>query len=166
MNTLNPLEYVSILRRRKKVFFLVAGIIFSLSVVYALKWSNYRAAATVEVVQPEIAIDVAETSGVNAETVEAIADLRIGRLRQKVLSTSSLVDVIAKLNLYPGVRKHTPISYVARQMQKKITIKLLSTPLANPASAQKASTSQLSAIAFVLSFEYGDRSPSRTTDRK
>lgn len=156
MNTLNPLEYVSILRRRKKVFFLVAGIIFSLSVVYALKWSNYRAAATVEVVQPEIAIDVAETSGVNAETVEAIADLRIGRLRQKVLSTSSLVDVIAKLNLYPGVRKHTPISYVARQMQKKITIKLLSTPLANPASAQKASTSQLSAIAFVLSFEYGD----------
>ncbi len=156
MSTPNPYEYISVLKRQKKIFLLVSFVIFSISVIFSLRWSNYRAFATVEVKQPEISIDIIETSGLNSATVEAMADLQISRIRQKVLSTNSLVEIINKLNLYPEARKKTPVAYIAESMRKKIRLQLLSTSLANSASARKASVMQLSAIAFVLSFEYSD----------
>ena len=151
-----PLEYLSVLKRWKLVFLGIFGVIFLVSFIFAINWSEYRAFATIEVARPEIAMDAVETSGDKAMTAEALADLQISRLQQKVLSTSSLAEIIAKLNLYPEARKQTPIAYIAEGMRKKINIHLLSTSLANPASAQKATALQLSAIAFVLSFEYSD----------
>ncbi len=156
MSTPNPYEYLSVLKRQKKIFLLVFFVIFSVSVIFSLRWSNYRAFATVEVKQPEISIDIIETSGLNSATVEAMADLQISRIRQKVLSTNSLVEIINKLNLYPEARKKTPVAYIAESMRKKIRLQLLSTSLANSASARKASITQLSAIAFIISFEYSD----------
>lgn len=155
MNTNFLLEYLNILLRRKTAFLLVAGAIFAVSVVFALKWSNYRAFATVEVAQPQIAVNIGNDAD-NFATLEAMADLQISRIRQKVLSTGSLVEIISKLDLYPEARRRTPIAYIAEDMRQKIKVQLVSTSLANPASAQKASATQLSAIAFVLSFEHDD----------
>lgn len=151
-----PLEYLSVLKRRKLVFTSVFSFVFLAAFIFALNWSSYKAFSTVEVTRPDISIDVIEAGGANALTVAALADLQISRLKQRVLSTSSLAAIITKLNLYPAQRKSTPIAYIAEDMREKIDLKLLSTSLANPASAQKASALQLSAIAFVLSFEYND----------
>lgn len=151
-----PLEYISVLKRKKIVFASVFSVVFLTSILFSLSWSNYEAFATVEVARPEISIDVIEGGGSAVMTAEAMADLQISRLKQKVLSTSSLAEIITKLDLYPGQRKSTPIAYVAEDMRKKIGVKLLSTSLANPASAQKASALQLSAIAFTLTFKYDD----------
>ncbi len=154
MTALYPLEYLSVLRRRKAIFLGVFAIIFLASLIFALSWSKYRAVATVEVARPEIALDAVESKESAAMTAEAMADLQISRLKQQVLSVSSLGDIIAKLNLYPDARKHTPIAYIAKDMREKIDVHLIGTSLANPASAQKATALQLSAIAFVLRFEY------------
>lgn len=156
MTAFNPIEYLSVLKRRAFLFFFIFATISIVSFFIALDWSKYKVSATVEVANPEIAMDTVETSGTQAMSAEAMADLQISRLKQNVLSTGSLAEVIAKLNLYPGERKQTPIAYVAQNMRKKIDIRLISTALANPASAQKATALQLSAIAFVLSFEYSD----------
>ncbi len=156
MTAFYPLEYLSVLKRRKTVFFSVFGVIFLAAFIFALKWSRYEASAMVEVARPEISMDAVETQDDRVQSAEAMADLEISRLKQKVLSTSSLAEIIAKLDLYPGARKNTPIAYIAEGMRKKIDIRLVSTSLANPASAQKASALQLSAIAFVLSFEYSN----------
>ncbi|HNS44942.1 MAG TPA: hypothetical protein PKH37_06930 [Alphaproteobacteria bacterium] len=151
------LEYLSVLKHRKYIFAGVFTFVFLVSLIFAMSWSRYTSFATVEVSRPEISTDVVEANGPNAvTTVEALADLQISRLKQKVLSTSSLAEIITKLNLYPAQRKSTPIAYVAEDMRKKIDVQLLSTSLANPASAQKASALQLSAIAFTVSFKYGD----------
>jgi succinoglycan biosynthesis transport protein ExoP len=151
-----PLEYLSALKRKKVIFAGVFSFVFLTSILFSLNWSNYEAFATVEVSRPEISIDVIEGGGSAIMTAEAMADLQISRLKQKVLSTSSLAEIITKLDLYPGQRKATPIAYVAEDMRKKIDVKLLSTSLANPASAQKASALQLSAIAFTLTFQYSN----------
>lgn len=155
MEELQLLDYLSILKRRRKIFFAVAAGIFLLSALFALNWSNYRSIATVEIAQSEISDSMAAPTGSNLNSVmESLADLRISRLEQKVLSTGSLIEMITKFDLYANSRKTTPIAEIANIMRKKIRIQLVSSPLANPASAQRVSASQLSAIAFKLSFDY------------
>ncbi|MGH1456462.1 MAG: GumC family protein [Alphaproteobacteria bacterium] len=156
MTTINPLEYISVIRRMKITFLVVCGSLLFTSLIFAINWSKYRAYATVEVARPEISMEAIETSNGVILSATDLADLQISRLKQTVLSTSSLAEIIAKLDLYPKAREKTPIAYIAQDMSKKINLKLVSTSLANPASAQKASALQLSAIAFVLSFEYSN----------
>ena len=156
MTEINLLEYALVLWRRRRLFLAVFFLIFAVSLIFALKWKNYEASATVEVAPPEISTDVMEITESNSATIEAMADLQISRLKQKVLSTNSLAEIISRLNLYPAQRKNVPIAYIAESMRKNINLQLVSTSLANPASAQKASALQLSAIAFVLSFKYSD----------
>ncbi len=154
MSAMNPLEYISVIRRMKITFLVVCGSLFFISLIFAINWSKYRAYATVEVARPEISMEALETSNGAMLSATALADLQISRLKQTVLSTSSLAEIIAKLDLYPKAREKTPIAYIAQDMNEKINLRLVSTSLANPASAQKATALQLSAIAFVLSFEY------------
>jgi len=156
MSSFNPLEYISVLRRKKFIFAAVFSVLFLISFFYALNWSKYKAFATVEVARPEISLEALETSGSVTQSVEALADLKISRLKQTVFSTASLAEIIAKLDLYSEARQGTPIAYIAQGMRNKINVSLVSTSLANPASAQKASALQLSAIAFVISFEYNE----------
>ncbi len=156
MTEINILEYASVLWRRRRLFFAVFFLVFMASAIFALNWKNYKAFATVEVAPPEISSDVVEITDMSSNPVAAMADLQISRLKQKVLSTNSLAEIITRLDLYPSQRKRIPIAYIAEGMREKIKLNLLSTSLANPASAQKASALQLSAIAFTIGFKYSD----------
>ncbi|MFK7839552.1 MAG: GumC family protein [Bdellovibrionales bacterium] len=121
-----------------------------------MNWSRYKASATVEVARPQISLEALQTNAGSMVSAEAMADLKISRLKQTVFSTASLAEIIAKLDLYSGARETTPIAYIAQSMRSKINVSLVSTSLANPASASKATAGQLSAIAFVISFEYSE----------
>lgn len=157
MEELRITDYLSILKRRQKIFLLVAASVFLCSLLFALSWSNYRSVATVEIAQSEIPDSMATPTGMNlGSMLESLADLRISRLQQKVLATGSLVEIITKFNLYPNQRQATPIADIAEKMRAKVKIDLVSSALANPASAQKVTASQLSAIAFNLSYDYSD----------
>ncbi|MCK5384582.1 MAG: hypothetical protein KAJ29_03330 [Alphaproteobacteria bacterium] len=156
MTDIYLLEYASVLWRRRQLFLAVFFLVFVASIIFALNWGNYRAIATVEVAPPEISVDVVEMTKHNSDTIQTMADLQISRLKQKVLSTNSLAEIITRLNLYPAQRKRIPIAYIAESMRGNINLELVSTSLANPASAQKVSALQLSAIAFIISFKYID----------
>lgn len=154
MTEIYPLEYMSVLWRQKRLFLAVFFLVFALCIIFVFNWKNYKAVATVQVAPPEISTEIVKAGLSGKEKVEVLADLQISRLKQKVLSTKSLAEIITQLNLYPEQRKAIPIAYVAQLMRKKVRIQLLSTSLANPASARKASALQLSAIAFIIGFEY------------
>ncbi len=157
MEELQLSDYFSILKRRRNLFIAVASVVFVLSVFFTLSWSNYRSEATVEVAQSEIPDSIATPTGMNAQDMlRTLADLRISRLQQRVLATGSLVEIITKFNLYPTARQSAPIAEIAEKMRKKIKLQLLGSSLANPASAQRVSPDQLSAIAFNLSFDYSN----------
>ena len=151
MEYLSLADYFAVFKRRKKIFFYIATTFFLLAFLFAANWSNYRATATVEVAQSDI-----DTTTTSPQETSSLADLRISRLQQKVLSIGSLVEIIKKFDLYERARKKTPVARIAEAMYKKIKLKLISSTLANPASANKASAGQLSAIAFTLSFDYSD----------
>lgn len=156
-------QYLSVFLRHKMLFLSVFGVVSICALIFALTWSKYKSHATVEVVQPEIAVDAVESQEFKLTSAEALADLHISRLKQRVLSGGSLAEIITRLNLYPDQRQDTPIAYITDDMRDKINIHLLSSSLANPASAQKATALQLSAIAFTISFEYDDPELARKT---
>jgi uncharacterized protein involved in exopolysaccharide biosynthesis len=157
MDNLTLHDYLTIFKRQRKYFLLTFLILWIISFVFALCWSNYRSAATVEIEQPQVAPDMTVPLGMNPNDMpESLADLRIGKIEQKVTSPTSLVDIITKYNLYASARKITPIASVANRMRDKIHLDLISSTVANPAASQKASIDQLSAIAFTLSFDYSD----------
>lgn len=157
MEDLSIADYLAILKRRKKYFLLAFSGVFLVSFILALCWSNYRSVATVEIEQPEVSTDMTTPNGMNpSETLEALADLRVGKIEQKVTAPASLVEVIAKFNLYPSARSYTPMATLATRMRDKVRLTLVGGTVANPAAVQKVSAEQLSAIAFTLSFDYSD----------
>jgi len=157
MEDLSLADYLAILKWRKKYFLLAFFALWSCSLIFAMCWSNYRSTATVEIEASQIAADATTPIGMNpAEGAEALADLRIGKIQQKVTTPASLVDIISKFDLYPEARKYEPVVNIATRMRNRVKLELLSTAIANPAATSKVPVDQLSAIAFTLSFDYGD----------
>lgn len=151
------IEGLMILRRWHKLFGITVFVLALASLVMAALWSNFRSVATIEIKQQEISADTTIPAGVNpGDLPEALADLRVGQLQQKVLSQESLAAIITKYNLYTKARRSQPITAVADAMQKKIKLTLISGTVANPAAAGRLTPGQLSAIAFTLSFDYND----------
>jgi len=147
-------DFLILLSRWKKLFFATAIVLLAVTLPFALKWSTYRSTATVQVEQSQVSAAATAPMGSNPyDRMEALADKRISVLQQKVLSTSSLVEIITKFNLYAKAREKTPISNIADGMRRKILVNLVSSSLANPSSASKQ---QLSAIAFTISFDYSN----------
>ncbi len=147
-------DIFAVLRRWKKIFCVTTAILLVLSMSMALRWSNYRSTATVQVEQPEISADALSAGGGNAhDAAEAIADQRISTIEQKVVSTASLIEIITKFDLYAKARQHKPIAAIAESMQKNIKVDLISSAMANPAASGKG---DMSAIAFKVSFDYGN----------
>jgi uncharacterized protein involved in exopolysaccharide biosynthesis len=155
MDELTLIDYLAILRQQKTTFIVVFCFLFSLAVGVVIFWSNYRSMATIEILQPQVAAEITTPMGMNPNDMpEALADLRINRLREKVTSPSSLIDIITKFELYPELRVSEPMASLAEKMGKKITLKFISSEIANPAATSKISANELSAIAFTLSFDY------------
>jgi uncharacterized protein involved in exopolysaccharide biosynthesis len=157
MEELSLADYLAIFKRRQKYFFLTFTVLEVAALIFALTWANYRSTATVEIEQPQIATDTALPVGVNpSDVMETIADLRIGKIEQKVTAPASLIEIVTKLDLYSGARRLIPMETIADRMRGKIKLDLIGSTVANPAAAQKVSAEQLSAIAFTLSFDYSD----------
>ena len=105
MEELTFVEYLEILKRRRKQFVWTALIIMALSAVLAFSWSNYRSTATVQIEGSQIPAGVTTPIGMSpTEMLEAMADQRISEIEQKVTATASLADIITKFDLYPRAR--------------------------------------------------------------
>lgn len=150
-------DALAILNRWKRIFLITALTIAVLTTSFALRWSNYRSVATVQIERPDVSANVAVLQYASTSDVsQALADQRISEIQQKVTSTASLIEIITKLNLYADLRRNTPVADIADAMRKRIKVDLISTMLANPASASKISANDLSAIAFNISFDYSE----------
>jgi polysaccharide biosynthesis transport protein len=150
MEELTLLDCLKILKQQKTIFFVVFCIILIAAIVFVSFWSNYRSTATIEIEQPQVASDITTPMGMNPNDMpEALADLRINRIKEKVTSPSSLIDIIGKYDLYANRRSSEPMASLADRMGGKIALRLISSEIANPAASQKVSAGQLSAIAFI-----------------
>jgi len=150
-------HYLEILRRRRLSYGITTACLLALTIFVAATWSSYRSTATIQVNPSTIATGMTAPLGMDAsQVVQALADQEIQQIQEVVTSTSSLVDVITKFKLYSAALKKIPIADVAIAMRKKILVKILETNFSNAAAQSRPTPGQLSAIAFDVSFTYGD----------
>ncbi len=151
MDELTLTDYLAILRRWKTVFLVIFLILTGLSAGVAMRWSNYRSAAVIQVEPPDVSANAVTSAGAAASNAqEDEANQHIGEIQQRVLSTSSLVEIITKFNLYPEARSSTPVSALAASMRRKVRIEMVNNPAGGKASGPA------SPFAFTLSFDYQD----------
>ncbi|HVJ42073.1 MAG TPA: hypothetical protein VM639_11265 [Dongiaceae bacterium] len=151
-------DYLTIWRRHRLAYFLSAIGILAAAVAFAFLWPpKYRSTGTIQIEQPEIPQDVMATGPTDFNAaVQAFIDQRIEQIHDRITATPNMIEVITKFNLYPDLRDHMPMAQVVKQMQDAIKLDLRSSDLANPSAAQHLNARQLSAIAFTISFDYGN----------
>lgn len=153
MSNASLVDLLSILLRRKWVFLAALGVGLISALIFTLTWDSYSSTAVVQIQQSDIPSNMTNPLGMSqAEVMKALADQRIQQIQQRITSTSNLIEVITKYDLYAKSRQTKPISVIVEEMRKKIKLELLSSSLANPGAAQSMKPDQLSAIAFTLKF--------------
>jgi len=92
-------DYIRLFRRRRSTMF-TAFSALAIAVVFGtlLLEDQYRSTATIAIIRPEIPENMVRTTFTYFDT-----DLRIDRIRDRVLSTANIEEWIRSYDLYPGV---------------------------------------------------------------
>ena len=143
-NVLTLDDYLSILNRRKWVmiipFFLIASIV---GITALLLPAVYRSTATLLIEQREISDEYV------TDSMTSYAEQRIESIRQRVLTSKQLQELIKQFNLYPELRKKKSMDEIVSIMRNKISVKPVNVKVVDRRSG---STKDLT-IAFRLSYE-------------
>ena len=107
--------YLAILRRRLPLMVAVAVMVavVAVGVVYTLP-SVYESSSTILIEQQEIPQDLVRS------TVTTYADTQLELIRQRVMASASLLELITKYKLYAEARRDTPIETVLATMAEDI----------------------------------------------
>ncbi|MFD2234860.1 GumC family protein [Phaeospirillum tilakii] len=155
MDELNLYEYIAIFKRHLVAYAATAFAVFLAVGIFAATFSNYTSDAIINVQAPDIAEGMTVPIGVSPQLfAQSQADEKIEQIRQKVMASASLVEVISKFNLYPEMRETKPMSEVVELMRKKIRLQFVKADDTNPGMVARMQSGQMGAFAFSLSFTY------------
>lgn len=107
----------------------------------------YSASSTLLIESPEIPATLV------ASPFNSLADERIAKIRQQVLSRDNLLGLVVKENLYPQERAELPIDKVLSGMRNAISVDLVSASAGNASGTARGGDPT---IAFSLSFRYAE----------
>lgn len=142
-------DYLDILWRRK-FWVIIPAILLSIAsvVIVFLLPATYKSEGTILIESQEIPHDLVRS------TVTSYADQRIEIIKQKLMTTSRIMELVKKYNLYPDERSKSPAtSTIVDLFRNNVDVHLVQADVTDPVSgrAKKAS------IAFTVSFM--DKSP-------
>ncbi|MDF2638769.1 MAG: lipopolysaccharide biosynthesis protein [Novosphingobium lindaniclasticum] len=137
-----PREILAMFRRRWR--WMIAPIVLGLlaaGIAIALRKPVYQSAATLLIDSPQIPTSLV------ASPLTDIADERIAKIRQQIVSRDSLAGLIRTNDLYPDKRAQMDFPAVLEAMRSDIGVALVGADQARGGG---------STIAFTLSFKYPD----------
>lgn len=142
-------EYIIALKRWKGrallVALLVAGI--GLGVAFGLP-AIYKSKGTILIEQQEIPKELVQS------TITTFADQRLQVIKQRVMTTTNLMSLIERYNLYTDERKEEPIEIVLQQMRDEdIQLEPLQVDIVDSRTGRATTAT----IAFTVS--YSSKSP-------
>jgi len=136
-------DYLSIVKRRSKLFFSIFALITTLAVGLAMALPPvYKSSATILVQQP--ALVSSELVGTEEPSVPEV----IEALVRSVLLKPNLIEIIEKYDLYSKYRDEIPMSVLAKKMENAIKVNML-----NPEVKGAAKSRRGKSTAIELSFE-------------
>lgn len=138
-------DYLETARRRKKSILLPLVAIFLLSAIISLVMPpTYKSKSTVLIEAQEIPKDYI------LSTVAGYAEERLQTITQRVMSSTKLLEIINKYNLYPEYRNRWTNEEIIEKMRNDIKLETASAEVDDP----RAGRSSKVTIAFTISY-YG-----------
>lgn len=139
-------DYLAIVKRRKKLFFLVMSVVVVLAIGLAMSLPPiYRSTATVLVQQQETTGDLLDAS------LGEQADQTIDYLVRKIMKEDMLWAIIEKFDMFPEFRDKLPKGSLIAKMKGGISVSMVGSEVGN---VKKRGGAQSSQMAFDISFEY------------
>lgn len=137
-------DYVKIVKKRKwsLIIPLLACSIISVIVAVVLP-PIYRSEATILIEEQEIPRELVMA------TVTSYAEQRLQTINQRVMSSTKLLEIINRFNLYPEEKKKWTIEEVVDQMRKDIILKPISAEVVDRRTGRPTSAT----IAFTVSYD-------------
>lgn len=141
-------EYLDIVRRHKYLVIGTALVFIALSAVIAyILPASYKSEGLILIESQEIPRDLVKS------TVTSYAAQRIEVIKQRAMTTTNVMKMVDKFNLYADMRKKAPPSEIVDVFRKNVGVDMIEANVTDPNSGrQKRAT-----IAFKVSFF--DQSP-------
>ena len=144
-------DYIGILKRRKWALLLPIVIVFIIALVAAFVWPRtYRSTSTILIEEQEIPRDFVVT------TVTGFADERLQSINQRIMSTTRLLEIINRFNLYADLRKRMTTEEVVEIMRKDIKFETISADVMDKKSGARSPLAMPVTIAFTLAYDGKD----------
>lgn len=141
-------DYLDAVRRHKYLVIFSTLLFMALSAVVAyILPATYKSEGLILIESQEIPRDLVKS------TVTSYADQRIEIIRQKIITTSNVIDIVDKFNLYSDMRENSPPSEIVGLFRQNIKIKMVEANVTDPRSGRARRAS----IAFKVAFL--DKSP-------
>lgn len=114
-------DYIGIVKRRKWALLIPIFVVFVIAVVAAI-WlpRTYRSSSTILIEEQEIPRDFV------ISTVTGFADQRLQLINQRIMSTSRLLEIINRFNLYADLRARMTVEEIVTIMRKDIKFETIS----------------------------------------
>jgi polysaccharide chain length determinant protein (PEP-CTERM system associated) len=138
-------DVAEILKRRWRAFIASALAVFFLAAAVALLWAPvYRSTSTILIEEQEISREYVMA------TVTSFAEQRLQSINQRIMSSTRLLEIINRFNLYADKRNRMTTEEIVDDMRKKdIKFDTLMADVIDRRTGQKT----MATIAFTVSYE-------------
>ncbi len=138
-------DWINAIKRRKTAVFFTAGILIFITILLAfLLPAKYRSTATILIEQQEIPQDFVRS------TITTFADQRLQIIKQRVMTSSNLFQIINKFNLYQDMLEKEPREVVLEEIRDAISLDFISADVIDPRSGRPVQAT----IAFNVSYDH------------
>ncbi len=136
------------LRRRRMPMAFAFGLVFAAALLVAVLWpSTFRSAGTILIEQQEIPEEFVRSA------VTSFADQRVQTISQRVMTSTNLLAIIDKHDLYDTDRRNTPREQLIERVRGDIDLEMISADVVDPRRGGVVKAT----IAFAVAFK--SRSP-------
>ena len=143
-NGMNIQDIMQILRRRLWSLILPMVVIFLAAGAAALLWPpTYRTTSTILIEEQEIPRDFVRA------TVTSYADQRLQNLNQRIMSSTRLLEIVRRFNLYWDKREKWTTEEIVEKMRKDIKFQTISADVIDGRTGRSSAAT----IAFSVSYE-------------
>jgi len=137
-------DVFGIVRRRNRAILLPAIAIFLLSAAVAfLLPKKYQSTSTILIEEQEVPREYVSAN------ITTFADQRLQTINQRIMSTTRLLELIGRFNLYADLKDRMPVDEIVARMRKDIRFQTISADVIDPRTGRPAQAT----IAFSISYE-------------
>jgi polysaccharide biosynthesis transport protein len=137
-------DYIKVVKRRKWSLLIPFLVVFLLAAIVAILLPPiYRSSSTILIEDQEVPRELVMA------TVTSYAEQRLQSITQRVMSTTKLLEVINRFNLYPEERQKMTVEEVIEKMRKDIKFTTINADVVD----RRTGTPKVATIAFTLSYD-------------